>query len=289
MEGTISGKSQGAGASLSFQIDQVTPVYKSFYWEVQPVTGSTQDFWSDFFSNVVGGEPADQFALSGFGTTASVVLNADSLKESDETFRISFYRSALDPHNGVAPEISATFTVIDDDSKYVIPVIRGGQQSYEEPTKYSGPVSYLQYQFLGSASAEVVAGGDANDFFNLLGGDDAANGGGGNDVLDGGTGSNFLTGGAGHDVFFLDGRGGTTTWATITDWEAGEELSIWGWHPGVSKATWVDNAGAAGWTGVTMHGDLDGNGTIDTSVTWAGMTRAQLPSPFEFDGLLWFK
>jgi serralysin len=121
-----------------------------------------------------------------------------------------------------------------------------------------------------------------------MGGDEATDGNGGDDVIDGGTGSNFLTGGGGRDDFFLDGRDGATTWATITDWQAGERLSVWGWRPGESKAQWVDSAGAAGWTGVTMHGDLDGNGVIDTSVTWTGLTRSQLPTPLESDGLLWF-
>jgi hypothetical protein len=153
---------------------------------------------------------------------------------------------------------------------------------------YQGPVAYLQYEFLGGRGGEIVAATAGNDFLNLLGGDDAANGGAGNDVLDGGTGSNFLTGGAGQDVFFLDGRSGQTTWSTITDWTAGEQLSVWGWRPGVSQVTWAESAGAEGYKGVTMHADLDANGVIDTSVTWAGMTQAQLPTPVQFDGLLWF-
>ena len=156
------------------------------------------------------------------------------------------------------------------------------------PSIYVGPVSWINYEMLGTATGDVVIGTSKNDFINLMGGDDAVNGGAGDDVLDGGTGSNFLSGGAGRDDFFLDGRGGTTTWATITDWSAGERLSVWGWRPGVSKAQWVDSAGAPGWTGVTMHGDLDGNGVIDTSVTWTGTNRSQLPTPLEFDGLLWF-
>ena len=106
--------------------------------------------------------------------------------------------------------------------------------------------------------------------------------------LSGGTGSNFLIGGAGHDVFFLDGRGGQPTWATITDWEQGEQLSVWGWRPGVSTVLWVERAGAGGYEGITMHADLNGDGAIDTSVTWTGLARAQLPSPREYDGLLWF-
>jgi hypothetical protein len=37
-----------------------------------------------------------------------------------------------------------------------------------------------------------------------------------------------------------------------------------------------------------MFGDLNADGVIDTSVTWSGLTRANLPTPLEFDGLLWF-
>jgi hypothetical protein len=154
---------------------------------------------------------------------------------------------------------------------------------------YSGPVEYLRYAFLGANVNEAVAGTEGNDFMNLLGGDDAAQGGVGRDVLDGGAGSNFLTGGADQDVFFLDGRGGTTTWSTIADWQAGEQLSVFGFRPGVSTMTWVQDAGAEGYKGLTMHGDLNGDGLIETSVTWTGLSsQAQLPTPLQYDGLLWF-
>jgi Ca2+-binding RTX toxin-like protein len=170
----------------------------------------------------------------------------------------------------------------------MVTINRDGVTTAVLADRYSGPVSWLEYQMLGINGGDVMIGTSRNDFFNLLGGDDAANGGGGDDVLDGGSGSNFLTGGAGRDDFFLDGRGGTITWGTITDWQANERLSVWGWRPGVSTAQWVDSAGATGYTGVTMHGDLDGNGVIDTSMTWTGITAAQLPTPLEFEGLLWF-
>ncbi len=163
-----------------------------------------------------------------------------------------------------------------------------GVAHYVLPDIYAGPVAGVKYQWLGSTIGEVALGTSRNDFFNLLGGDDAVDAGAGNDIIDGGIGSNFLTGGAGLDIFFLDGRGGTTTWSTITDWQTGEQLSFFGWRPGVSQALWVDSAGAAGYQGVTMFGDLDANGTFDTSVTWSGRTRADLPVPYELDGLLWF-
>jgi Ca2+-binding RTX toxin-like protein len=190
---------------------------------------------------------------------------------------------------GNLSDVSASLVV--NIAAFDLPVVyvTGSQGSSQVKVSfYEGPVTYLKYEFLGSGGGEAVQATDDNDFVNLLGGDDAANGGAGDDVLDGGTGSNFLTGSAGRDVFFLDGRGGDTTWSTITDWTAGEQLAVWGWRPGVSKASWVGQAGAEGYQGVTMHADLDGNGVIDTSVTWAGHTRADLPTPTEQDGLLWF-
>jgi hypothetical protein len=171
----------------------------------------------------------------------------------------------------------------------VMSVFRDGVTSFTLAEVYGGPVDYLRYQFLGSGQGEVVTGTSGNDFINLLGGDDAVQGGVGRDVLDGGTGSNFLNGGADLDVFFLDGRAGTVTWSTIADWQAGEQLSVFGFRPGVSRLTWVQDAGADGYRGLTMHGDLNGDNTIDTSVTWTGLSsQAQLPTPFQFDGLLWF-
>ena len=154
---------------------------------------------------------------------------------------------------------------------------------------YAGPVAWLERQFLTGAGTQAVVGTSRAEFLNLGAGDDAANGGAGADVLDGDTGSSFLTGGAGRDIFFADGREGRTSWSTIADWEAGEELALWGWLPGISNALWLASGGVPGWTGATMHADLDANGSFDASITWSGQTRAALPTPVELDGLLWFR
>jgi len=156
----------------------------------------------------------------------------------------------------------------------------GGKNLYAVADAYTGPVSGLVNQFLGGATADVVLGTDKADFINALAGDDGVNGGGGNDVIDGGLGSNFITGGAGTDKFFVDGRSAATsnTWSTITDFSAGETLTIWGYKPNVSKYNWVASDGATGFKGVTLNADLDGNGLVDTSVTWSGLTQAQLPT-----------
>ncbi|NTW69868.1 MAG: hypothetical protein HGB23_08490 [Chlorobiaceae bacterium] len=164
------------------------------------------------------------------------------------------------------------------------------------PARYTGPATAsggqgIHFQLLGSTAGEVLQSTEYNDFTNVLEGDDAVNAGAGNDVVDGGLGSNFLTGGAGTDIFFSDGRGGGTTWSTITDWTAGEELSVWGWRPGTSKILLWQQDGVTNFKGLTMHADLNGDGTIDTSVTFTGITsQSEIPTPLDqFDDLLWFK
>ncbi len=163
----------------------------------------------------------------------------------------------------------------------VYAVLGDGTAAYVLPDAYTGPVAGIVNQQIGSAGNDALFGTDKADFINGGAGDDAIDGGAGNDVLDGGAGSNFLTGGAGVDQFFVEGRGAaySNTWNTITDFTAGETVTIWGYQPGVSRFLWVASDGAPGYQGATLHSDLDGNGLIDTSVTFAALTQAQLPAP----------
>jgi uncharacterized delta-60 repeat protein len=191
--------------------------------------------------------------------------------------------------NSYAGTTSYDFTT---EAPILTPMLRNGISVM--PERYSGPATaaggaLIHFQYIGDSSGEIIIGTPYNDFINSGAGDDAVDAKEGNDVIDGGTGSNFLTGGGGTDIFFSDGRGGVTTWSTITDWQAGEQLSVWGWTPGTSKIiAWVQ-AGAAGYEGLTMHADLNGDGAIDTSVTFTGITsQSQLPTPLEFEGVLWF-
>jgi Ca2+-binding RTX toxin-like protein len=173
-----------------------------------------------------------------------------------------------------------------------VSVARDGVTVYLIATPFSRPPIagiHVDYEFLGDTAGEVFIGTDKNDFLNLLGGDDAAAGGSGDDILDGGIGSNFLNGNDGVDTFFLDGRAEMITWSTITDWQAGEQLSVWGWNSNSTFIEWRRD-GAPGFEGITMHADLNGDGTIDTSVTWTGKTQADLPVPVQYapQQLLWF-
>lgn len=145
---------------------------------------------------------------------------------------------------------------------------------------YKGPVEFLEFQMLGASDGDIVTGSVANDFINLLGGDDAADGDAGQDVLDGGIGSNFLTGGSGSDTFFLDGRSGSTTWSTITDFQSEDSVNIWGWQQGSSQLILaLESQGAEGYKGATFHYDLNGDRLIDTSITFSNIVLASLPTP----------
>jgi len=170
----------------------------------------------------------------------------------------------------------------------LVTISRDGATSRVFPDIYTGSVFAVDYEITGTANSEVVFGTSRNDFINLMRGDDVAVGREGDDVIDGGTGSSLLTGGSGRDEFYLDGRGPGPTWSTITDWQPGERLWVWGWRPGVSQVIWRENEGEPGRMGVTMHADLNGDGLTDTSVTWTGLTRSQLPTPLQLDDLLWF-
>lgn len=62
--------------------------------------------------------------------------------------------------------------------------------------------------------------------------------------LSGGTLSGY-TGASGTitaEVWRDDGRFMVPVWSTITDWEPGETLTLWGWTAGVSQSTWVAEA-----------------------------------------------
>jgi len=179
------------------------------------------------------------------------------------------------------PTLSGLLGAITDRELLVFEKLGNMKGQFAFPTSYTGPVPGLRHSVLGSPGDDILIGTRVADFINSLTGMDAVDGGAGNDVIDGGLGSNFLTGGAGVDTFFIDGRGaasGNVTWSTVTDWGSGDALTVWGYQPGVTTFIWVANGGAVGYTGVTLHADLDGNGVIDSSMTWSGKTQSTLPT-----------
>ena len=164
------------------------------------------------------------------------------------------------------------------------------------PDLYSGPVSYLQYQYIWGSTDNVAISANRNNAFLHGGtGEDALAVNGGSNVLDGGAGSNFLVGAAGADggtdTFFVDGRASTVTnaqgapvtWDTLVNFHHGDALTMFGFTAGVSTSPLSDGEGAAGYTGATIHSELGGAGTgVNGSVTFAGISLAQAQANFAF-------
>ncbi|GAC1481682.1 MAG: hypothetical protein NVS2B11_07010 [Acetobacteraceae bacterium] len=153
---------------------------------------------------------------------------------------------------------------------------------------YAGPVDYLQRQFIyGGTDGVAIRANVPNTFLKGGPGGDALAAGGGNNVLDGDGGSNFPIGGSGadggHDTFFVDARGGVVTWSTIVNFHAGDQATMFGFHPGTSTRPLTGSDGTAGYTGATIHSEIAGSGTgVTASFTFAGIDTVTVLQHFTF-------
>ncbi|NCY25001.1 MAG: hypothetical protein EBX37_09075, partial [Alphaproteobacteria bacterium] len=200
--------------------------------------------------SINGGAGDDLAVLSGvqsqyrFGLRDGVLITsgADGLDQFSNIERFKW---------GAAAEISITsLAAIGANLGLFHTRLGNGEFGYSLPDPYTGPLAGIVNQQIDGDTNDIVMGTTLADFFNSGAGDDAIHGGDGNDVIDGGLGSNFITGG---------------------------RVTIWGYKPGVSKFYWAARDGAQGYQGATLHGDLDGNGLTDTSLSFTGLTQAQLP------------
>lgn len=143
-------------------------------------------------------------------------------------------------------------------------------------TPYNGPVAGLQNQYINaSVDGLNVTASTPNWFIHTGSGTDAIAVNGGINVLDGGTGSNFLVGANGTDTFFVDDRNAPSDiWSTVVGFHQGDAATIWGVTPQDFNLSWVDNQGAAGYAGLTLHATSANKPTA--SLTLAGYTSADL-------------
>jgi hypothetical protein len=86
-------------------------------------------------------------------------------------------------------------------------------------------------------------------------------------------GANILQSGQGSDVMFVDGS--QNGWATIENFHAGDVTAILGFQPGVSTITWSQGTDPAGNSGATAAISLNGDGNVNTSLTFAGVDVSQ--------------
>ncbi len=151
-----------------------------------------------------------------------------------------------------------------------------GQPAAAQGQPYTGPVGSVQRQYINITPDNLnVTVSTPNWFIHSGGGEDAIAVSGGNNVVDGGTGSNFLTGGSGTDTFFVDERGATaTTWSTVANFHAGDAVTLWGVSQAGFQINYLDGAGAAGATGLTLTAQAAGKPEV--LLTLPGFTRADL-------------
>ena len=235
--------------------------------------------------NVLDGGTGDNTAVFQFASTAAVVttvagvVSVDAGGVHDVVANFQHFR--------FSDVTAGSLTTLSTHDVHFTDAVTGGVGS-AATTAYSGPVAGLQHQYIWSGGdAVAVAAGAPNTFLKGGAGGDALQVAGGSNVLDGGGGSNFLIGGTGADggadTFFVDSRGGVETWSTIVNFHLGDYATVFGFHAGLSTRGVVASDGAAGYTGYTIHSEIDGAGTgIKGSMTFAGVDQATAAAHFEF-------
>ena len=264
-EGDPASGSEGSGRAITFTFTEAPQTIYTVYVQIAPLSGQTTDFWDNFWSNKIGGEPADQFALSKFvsasGGTFTVNLNADSFSEGDETFKVLVYQSNTDAAFGRPALAQATFTIADDD----------------EPG--------YAHHFIGTDGVDQLQGSAEADALKGYGGNDTLFGSGGDDRLDGGTGNDVMYGGSGNDTYVVNNSldlaqesttlngsvdaGGTDTVLTVSSFTLGtflENLQL----GGASAISGRGNNSANLITGNSAGNGLFGIGGADTLEGGAG-------------------
>jgi Ca2+-binding RTX toxin-like protein len=214
------------------------------------------------------------FAPGETSKTIAVPVAGDVLREGHEEFQVSLI--GLSGADLSTPFAQGTIRADEAIEDIIVVDAATGLALPATPSFYSGPVAGLERELLAIVAQNVTAIANGPGWFIHSGaGDDALRALMGRNVLDGGTGSNFLTGGSGADSFFLDARGQTVPiWSTLVDFALGDDATVWGIAAATSTLIWQENAGADGFTGLTLHAARPG---VDfASLTLAGYTRADL-------------
>ena len=275
-------------AQFTVQVDgvQVGGIETATVWHVSGLHGNYEvrgafgpgphQVSLDFLNDAWGGSPStdrnlylDGASYGGSDPSASRLSLANG---GTQTVTVG---SAPTPGTAAQASLPAAFAITDTTSM---------QSETSAGAAYSGPVALLQRQFTWSSPhGAAVTAGIPDVFLHGGAGDDALAVTGGTNVLDGGGGSNFLVGGdggdGGADTFFVDGRGGAATWSTVVNFHHGDNLTIWGFVPGVSTMPWTASDGADGYKGATIHSELAGAGTgVSQSATFVGLNVSDVAS-----------
>ncbi len=269
------------GSDTGLVIDTTAPVVTAALASNPLDTNSNSIAYSQILTG--GGDPNALVTISE-GSQAIGVANANA------TGTWTYDPSQLAPgvHTLVASETDAAgnmgstaaaapLTV--SDTRFGVTDVTSSTSGSLVGSDYTGPVSYLQAQYVYSGSDNVVIGARVADVFLKGGtGDDALAAKAGSNVLDGGAGSSWLVGASGADggtdTFFVDGRGGQSTWNTLLNFHTGDMVTLWGFDAATGGMSWLDNQGAASYQGTTLHADFGAGSGTSALVTFAGLTTS---------------
>lgn len=142
---------------------------------------------------------------------------------------------------------------------------------------YLGPIDNLQSQFLydGTAPLAIVAQ-QPNILIKSSATATAVQLASGTNVIDVRSGSTFATSGSGNDQFLFHVDQPQTTWNTIVAFQPGDSVTEFGFNAATGSYYWDPSAGASGYTGATLRLDTNRDGVIDSSITFAGKTAADI-------------
>lgn len=189
LEGTTPGKTDGAGRTLNFDLQNKSGEYLRAYVVIEPVDSSLRFesgmLW-DYNSSRIGGDVSSNnssvafpYFDSFFPSSFEITLNADSRAERDIPFVVSVYTTSDDWVFRTNPVLTTTFTVLDDDQ------ING---------------TFGTDILIGREAADLINSYAGNDIVKSLGGNDTVDAGAGNDLIYGGDGNDYLLGGLGNDI-----------------------------------------------------------------------------------------
>ena len=201
----------------------------------------------------------------------STIQYVGGTSQGAETLGVAIYDSTT---NSYSPYVSVTATT--GSPSLAVLNTTTGRPVPATGQAYSGPVAGLQNQYINITTDSLnISTATPNWFIHSGAGNDALAVSSGSNVLDGGTGSNFLTGGSGPDTFFVDDRAAAADiWSTVNNFHLGDAATIWGVTPNDFLLAWVNDQGAAGYAGLTLHATAVGKPTA--SLTLVGYSQTDL-------------
>ncbi len=205
--------------------------------------------------------------------TAASGVETISLTLDDGAGGIATSQQALTVAPAAHPSSLVQFPI---STQTVLTSTATGTSTLSQVELYQGAISNVNTQFLydGDTPLAIVAQ-QAGMLISSQAQATAVQLQGGVNVLDMKQGSSFLVSGTGADTFLLHADQAATTWNTIANFHTGDSIIIYGFTAGTSARWWDANAGAANYTGATLRLDVDGNGSIDSSVTFAGKMTSE--------------